>query len=45
MTRNQKLATDTGVKRQRYAMCENCKEEFDTTDNTEDDCQYHDGTS
>ncbi|KAI4818574.1 hypothetical protein E4T44_06545 [Aureobasidium sp. EXF-8845] len=43
MTRNQELATDTGVKRQRYAMCENCKEEFDTTNNTEDDCQYHDG--
>jgi hypothetical protein len=38
-----KTATDTGVKRQRYAMCEHCKEEFDTTDNDEEDCQYHDG--
>jgi hypothetical protein len=36
--------TDTvGVKRQRYTMCENCKEEFDVTENDEDSCQYHDG--
>lgn len=35
--------TDTGAKRQRYAMCENCKEEFDVTENDEDSCQYHDG--
>jgi hypothetical protein len=35
--------TYTGVKRQRYAMCEHCKEEFDVLDNDEDSCQYHDG--
>ncbi|KAK6001713.1 hypothetical protein QM012_002203 [Aureobasidium pullulans] len=35
--------TETGVKRQRYAMCENCKEEFDVTENDNGSCQYHDG--
>jgi hypothetical protein len=39
----QPTASATGVKRQRYAMCEHCKEEFDVTENDEDDCQYHDG--
>ncbi|CAD0096148.1 unnamed protein product, partial [Aureobasidium vineae] len=36
------IESNTGAKRQRYAMCENCKEEFDVTDNDEDSCQYHD---
>ncbi|KAI4722705.1 hypothetical protein E4T48_00990 [Aureobasidium sp. EXF-10727] len=31
-----------GAKRQRYAMCENCKQEFDVTENEKDSCQYHD---
>ncbi|KAH0283665.1 hypothetical protein KCU62_g8875, partial [Aureobasidium sp. EXF-3399] len=35
--------TYTGVKRQRYAMCEHCKEEFDVLENDEESCQYHDG--
>lgn len=35
--------TYTGVKRQRYAMCEHCKEEFDVTENDGESCQYHDG--
>jgi hypothetical protein len=36
--------TDTSsVKRQRHAMCKNCKEEFDVTENAEDSCEYHKG--
>ena len=35
----------TGSKRQRtrYAVCENCKEEFDVTKNTRRSCSYHPG--
>ncbi|KAI4818572.1 hypothetical protein E4T44_06546 [Aureobasidium sp. EXF-8845] len=34
----------SSVKRQRHAMCNNCKEEFDVTENAEDSCEYHKGT-
>ena len=35
----------TGSKRQRtrYAVCVNCKEEFDVTENTRRSCSYHPG--
>ena len=29
-------------KRTRYAICENCKEEFDVTDNRNRECRWHD---
>lgn len=38
-------ATSNTLKRvrPRYAMCENCSEEFDVTDNVKGACVYHDG--
>jgi hypothetical protein len=33
----------SSVKRQRHVMCNNCKEEFDVTENAEDSCEYHKG--
>ncbi|KEQ97235.1 hypothetical protein AUEXF2481DRAFT_27499 [Aureobasidium subglaciale EXF-2481] len=32
-----------GVKRSRYAICEQCKEEFDITENDDEACQHHTG--
>ncbi|CAD0112816.1 unnamed protein product, partial [Aureobasidium uvarum] len=32
----QQIVSTDSAKRQRYAMCEHCKEEFDVTDNAED---------
>lgn len=34
----------SGEKRQRFAMCANCKDEFETTKNHENGCRYHPGT-
>ena len=32
-----------GVKRHRYAMCGQCKEEFDITENNEKSCEHDPG--
>jgi hypothetical protein len=36
-------APTTAQKRSRYAMCEQCDQEFDVSKNEEGDCQWHDG--
>ena len=40
-------ATSNNLKRlhPRYAMCQNCSEEFDVTDNGKTSCVYHEGRS
>ncbi|KAI4716904.1 hypothetical protein E4T48_06867 [Aureobasidium sp. EXF-10727] len=40
----QQLVSSETAKRQRYTMCKHCKQEFDVTSNTEDSCQYHEGS-
>jgi hypothetical protein len=39
----QPVTNTSSVKRQCHAMCKNCKEEFDVTENAEDSCEYHKG--
>jgi hypothetical protein len=34
-----------GPKRQRYEICEQCDEEFDTTEDSDEECVWHDGTA